>query len=71
MEDAFIQVAIQVPSIVVLGYVFLKVLTMIMNMVGAQQKERDEKIVTALENVVSSMRDVVRDAKERERRESA
>lgn len=71
MEDAILQVAIQVPAIAVLGYIFLKVLTMIMNMVGAQQKERDEKIVTALENVVNSMRDVVRDAKEREARDRA
>lgn len=34
MEEALIQAAIQVPSVVVLGYIFLRVLQMVLDVQG-------------------------------------
>ena len=56
MEQALIQVAIQVPAILVIGYVFLRVLEMVMD----ERKTTLEKLISAIDSLKETLRTVIK-----------
>jgi len=55
METALLQVAIQVPAIIVLGYVFLQVLRMVMDVQG----QKLDRMTVILEATTQTLKDVL------------
>ena len=55
MESALLQVAIQVPAIIVLGYVFLQVLRMVMDVQG----QKLDRMTVILEATTQTLKDVL------------
>jgi len=52
MENAIVQIAVQVPAMAIMAYVCLKVLTMVMDVQG----RKIERLVDAVEKAVEKLR---------------